>query len=144
MDISTVKTAVRSVEIKHPGTGDVLGIRLHIVHIDDERMAATKRKITDRRNHLEARNKTFTAEEIEENVRLLTFAGITGWEWYNPTGKEGDEGFDPGAMPDFHGDIPEFNRKNVNAMLIELSWFQTQAAEPMGDLKGFFAHSPET
>ena len=141
VDLSKIKASERTVEILHPGTGEKLGVRVPLVSIDDDRMKAVKRSITDRRLHLEQRGKHFKAEEIEENRNNLLFKAMTGWEWYNPTGNEGDEGYDADAMPDFGGEVPEFNRRNVVAVFEAMSWFRDQLDEAIGDEKAFFDNS---
>lgn len=141
-DLATIVTADRAIEILHPGTGDRLGVRVNIVHIDDDRLAKQKRVITDRRLYLEARGKTFKAEEIEENKNILLFTAMTGWTWYNPTGKPGDKGYDENATPSFDGaEQPEFDRQTVFAVLKKLPWFSDQVNEAVGETKAFFSHS---
>lgn len=142
VDIASLKPKERTIEIKYPGTDDRFGLRVHLMHVDDERMTKLKRGITDRRLYLEARGKTFKAQEIEENRHNILFGAMTGWEWYNPTGKEGDEGFDPEMQPEFEGSTnPEFNRKTVIALMNEVSWFPDQVNEALGETKDFFDHS---
>ena len=141
-ELTTIQTDDRTIEITHPGTGERIGIRVGVMHIDDERMAKIKRMITDRRLYLEARGKTFKAEEIDENKNNILFNSMTFWEWYNPTGDEGDEGYDADAMPSFEGEQhPEFTRKTVSAVLKKLSWFSDQVNESVGDTKAFFGNS---
>lgn len=140
-DISAIKSTDRKVEINHPATGAPIGVRVKLVSIDDDRLKKIKRNITDRRLYLEQRGKSFKAEEIEENKNDLTFGAMLDWEWYNPTGKEGDTDYDPDAMPDFHGAVPEFNRKNVIAVITELTWFGDQVNEAIGETKDFFDNS---
>jgi hypothetical protein len=143
-DIAQIVTASRAIEILHPGTGDRLGVRVNVVHIDDERLAKEKRRITDRRIYLEARGKTFKAEEIEENKNILLFTAMTGWDWYNPTGKTGDKGYDENATPTFDGaEQPEFDQKTVFAVLRKLPWFSDQINEAVGETKAFFTPSKQ-
>ena len=131
MDISDIKTVDRTVEIRHPKSGEPLGIRLKIMSLDDERLAPMKRKLLDRRLYLEARGKTFKADEIEENKINLMIAAITDWEWYKPEGAT--------EAPSFHGEAdPDFNRKNVAAILTELPWFAEQVGEAAGETESFF------
>ena len=55
------------INIKHPATGEPIGVTVSIMSIDDERMKPIKRQIQDRKLKLEQRGKNFKAEEIEEN-----------------------------------------------------------------------------
>lgn len=140
-DIANLTPSARTVEITHPGTGAKLGIRVHLVSLDDERLKKVRRTITDRRLHLEARGKSFKAEDYEENRLALLSASITGWEWYNPTGDKGDKGYDPAAMPSFEGSVPEYKPVNVRSVLSKLSWFGDQINEAVAETDSFFDHS---
>jgi len=140
MDLSQIKTGDRTIEILHPATGEKLGVRVNLVSIDDERLTKAKRVITDRRLYLEARGKVFKAEEIEENKINLLFAAMTGWEWYAQQATDDTPAID---APTFHGEIPEFNRRNVNAVLYELAWFNDQVNEAIGETKAFFEPSKQ-
>lgn len=138
MDLSKIKPTSRTIEIRHPATGKNIGLRWQLVSLDDERLAKLRRTITDKRLHLEARGKSFKAEDIEANrMSILTTASI-GWEWYNPTGKKGDAGFDPEAQAVFNGEIPEFNLRNVKDVLTELTWIGDQINESLGETESFF------
>jgi transglutaminase-like putative cysteine protease len=140
-DISEIKPIDRKIEIKHPGTKQPIGIRLTVLSMEDDRLKRLKRRIIDEGLHRNARGKHFKAEEIEDNRYALLFGASLDWEWYNPTGEEGDKDYDADAMPDFHGGIPEFNRKNFVAVCDELSWFADQVDEAVGDDDAFFKES---
>lgn len=138
MDISTLKTGDKTFEVKRPDNGAPLGLRITVVHIDDERLKTIKRQVQDKRNQLAARGKAFKAEEIESNQRAVLFAATVKWEWYNPTGTPADKDYDPDAMPDFKGEQPDFNRKNFNEILTELPWIESQLIEECGETESFF------
>lgn len=145
-DISQIKTGDRKIEILHPATGEKLGVRVSLLSIDDERLMKAKRAITDRRIYLEARGKSFKAEEIEENKTNLLFAAMTDWEWYaQPEVRDPSDAkiiITPAVeCPSFHGEIPEFSRRNVIAVLAELSWFNDQVNEAVSETKAFFDNS---
>lgn len=140
-DISNIKPVERPIEIKSPVNGAPLGIRVTVMSIEDERLKRIKREITDESLRLQSRNKHFKMADIEANENRILFAASLGWEWYNPTGAEGDEGYDPDAMPDFHGEQPEFNQKNFMAVIKELSWFAGQLRNEIDEEKAFFNDS---
>ena len=128
MDISGIKSSERIIEMMHPATKELLGIRVSLMSLDDPRMKKIKRKITDDRLHLEARGKHFKAEQIDDNRNALTFGAMTGWDWY-------------GQDVTFKGQKPEFNRANVYSVFDELTWFRDQLDEEIGETKAFFAVS---
>lgn len=138
-NIAEIKPAPRALEVRHPGTGRPIGVRLTLVSLDDERLAKVRRGIQDKRLYLEARGKTFKSEEIESNRLSILTTAITDWEWYNPTGKSGDDGYDAEAMPEFNGDVPEFNLRNVREVVSTLTWIGDQVNEALGETESFFA-----
>lgn len=144
MDLSNIQPVERKIEILHPGTKQPIGLRCGIVAIDDDRLAKLKRDINDEQLRLNQRGKFLKTEEIEDNTQKLLFAAMTGWEWYNPTGKVGDKDYDADATPNFHGEVPEFNRKNVKAVTTELKWIAEQLKDGIGDTDAFFTTSNPT
>lgn len=124
MDISSLKTSERVIEITDPRNGDNLGIKVSIVAINDPRLKKLKRKITDERLRLEARGKNFKAGDVEENMNAILYTAMTGWVWEKGS--------------DFNGSVPEFTRENVFAVFEALPWFMNQIDEAVGDEKAFF------
>jgi hypothetical protein len=126
MDLANLKPVERIIDIVHPSTGEKIGVSVTVLSINDEKMAAAKRRIQNKKLELDRRGKTFKADDLEENEMELLTTAITGWNW------EGDV--------DFHGEKPAFNEKNVKAVLKELTWFKEQIMEAVGDEKAFFQH----
>lgn len=126
MDLANIKPVERMIDILHPSTGEKIGVSVTVLSINDEKMAAAKRRIQNKKLELDRRGKTFKADDLEENEMELLTTAITGWNW------EGDV--------DFHGEKPAFNEKNVKAVLKELTWFKQQIMEAVGDEKAFFQH----
>lgn len=126
MDLANLKPVERIIDILHPSTGEKIGVSVTVLSINDEKMAAAKRRIQNKKLELDRRGKTFKADDLEENEMELLTTAITGWNW------EGDV--------DFHGEKPAFNEKNVKAVLKELTWFKQQIMEAVGDEKAFFQH----
>lgn len=140
MDLIDLKPSERVVEILSPGTKQPIGVRVTLLHIDDDRLKKLKRRFQDDRYRLESKGKTFKSEQFEENANELSFAAMTGWEFYNPTGQKGDAGFDETKHAKFEGEIPVFNKKNAMAIFDKLPWFRNQIGEEMGDSEAFFPY----
>lgn len=140
MDISGIKPTAQFLEILNPdGSGRKVGIRLELVSIDDDRLKAARRHIQDRQMHLSQRGKTFTPEQIEKNAIDLQAKTITGWTWYNPTGEEGDDGYDPSQRANFKGnDNPPCTYETVREVLTEVRWFASQVSDMITDTERFF------
>lgn len=141
MDISGLTPGERTIEIMHPATGLPLGVRVTICSIDDERLKKIKREINDERLKQDQRNKPPKTDEIERNAQKLLWTAARNWEWYNPSGNEGDDGYDADEMPAFHDEQPDFTQRNFNAVTSELPWFAAQLHEEVGDTKSFFGNS---
>jgi len=142
MDLATLTPIERKIEIKHPVTDEPIGVRIGLVSMDDQSMMKLRRQITDRSQKLAQKQKTFSAEELEQNSNDILYTAITGWEWYNPTGNEGDAGYEPTAMPDFNGEVPEFTKRNLIAINKQLAWFKRQISDELEEVKDFFVTSP--
>ena len=141
MNLDDLKPVERTIEITHPATGVPLGVRVTLMSIDDDRLKRVKRQITDESLKLQSKGKAFKAEELERNSRTLLFTATTGWEWYNPTGNEGDHGYDADALPEFDGGQPDYNQRNFLAVVERLPWFGEQVREAIDETKAFFDNS---
>lgn len=139
-DLATIKPSEITLDIVHPANDELkVGLRIGLLSMTDPRMKKVRRKILDEKLRRESKGKNFKAEEIEENQNELILNAMTSWEWYNPTGKIGDKGFDADADLTFHGQKPEFTRKNVFDVLNELEWVAEQISEAISDEKRFFS-----
>lgn len=144
-ELTDLTTGERTLEILHPGTHLPLGVRVTLVHVDDERLERLKRAVTDESQRLASKGKFFKADDLHNNTERLMITAITGWEWYNPTGKPSDPEYDVDALPTFEGEAsPECNPKNIKAIAKKLPWFKDQVQEAIGDLEGFFVNSKTT
>ena len=124
-DITNIAPKEQTIEILHPSSDEPVGISVSLMSPDDPRMKTIKRKITDFNLQKQKRGKVLKAIEVEDNEIALIGATLTGWEWY------GDD-------VSFKGEKPEFNPKNVAAVLKEITWFKKQLSDELDDTKGFF------
>ena len=139
MDILKMTPSERVVEIVSPGKKEPIGVRVTLVHIDDDRLKKLRRSIQDNKSRLESKGKYFKSDDIESNTFELTFATMTGWEWYNPTGAENDANFDKDREPTLNGERnPAFNKKNVFQVFEKLPWFLEYIGKEVGDDESFF------
>lgn len=144
MDLNTIKPNERTMEILHPGDKSLLGIRVSILSVSDDRMKKIKRQMADERYRMEQKGKAFKHEIYESNLTELAFAAITAWEWYNPTGLEGDKDFDASKQALFNKEIPPFNKKFAVEIFEALPWFREQIITEIGDTEAFFAPSRQS
>lgn len=125
-NIFDIKPTTRKIDILHPETEEPVGIKVTVRSGDDEAMKGIQRRITNRALELRKRNKTFSADEIEDNQINLVAAAIVDWDW-----TDSDMRF-----PD--GSIPDFNARNVREVLENLPWFRSQIDEAIGEEKAFY------
>lgn len=121
MDISSIAAAERTVDIKHPATGEPLGLKVTLLPDSDGKVQAARRKWLNERMQ---RGKKITAEKVEEGQLLIIGAAVKDWTW------EGEL--------TFHGAKPEFTEGNLRKVLKELPWVKTQLDEELGDEAAFF------
>lgn len=140
MEFTKLKPSERQVEILSPGSKEPIGLRVTIMHISDDRLKKLKRQFADERYRLEQKGKVFKAENAENNENELVFTAMTSWEWYNPTGMKGDEGYDDSKNPSFNGKQPQFTKAAVMEIFDALPWIRSQLASEMGDDEAFFPH----
>ncbi len=125
MDISKIAPMERKIEIKHPGTGQDLGISITLMSPDDERLKPLIREINEKALSLRQKNKSFTAEQTEANTLKLMLTTIVAWDWY-------------GKDVEFEGKKPEFNSANVKKVLERCDWLRKQIDEELSETRSFF------
>lgn len=124
MELSEIKPELIAHEIRHPKTGDNIGIRVHVLPVTDPTIKKIGRQIQDRKNYLAQRGKILSAEEMEAFSVELVCAAVTDWEWYGEV--------------TFHNSQPEFSQANLKRVCSELDWFRAEIDEVLGDSKRFF------
>ena len=125
MDIANIKPISRTIEIKHPSTGEALGIRVTISSTQTENVKQTRRRLNDMRIAQETRKKTLTTADAEKNGIQYIASAVESWDWY-------------GEGATFHGEKPTFSRAKVIEVMTELDWFKNQIDEELADDKAFF------
>lgn len=130
-DLSEIKSVARDIVIVHPSTKQPVGLTVTMVSLDDETLAADRRKITDRRLWLEQRGKHLKAEDIEENQNNLLFKGAKGWEWTLDA---------DGKLGSYKGEQLEFNRVNFMTVISDLKWIRQQLSTEFAETEDFFGN----
>lgn len=121
-DISTIVAAARTVDIKHPASGEPVGLKVTLQPDSDPKVKAARRRWLNER--LQRGNSKVTAEKLEAQALAVIEAAVTAWDW------EGDL--------TFRGEKPEFNAANLRKVLKELPWVQNQIEAEFGDDAAFF------
>lgn len=123
-DITSIVAAPRKFEVKHPATGEPIGLKVELRPDSSDEVQAVKRKLINERL---ARDIKPTAERMESNRNLLLEAAVAGWEW------EGELTFE--------GTKPDFAPANLRKVLKKLPWVRDQIDAELGNDAAFFEAS---
>lgn len=77
------------VEIRHPVTGDKLGMTVTVASYQSERVKKLQRKLANVAMREQRRNpkKAATVEEVEEKAHDIMVAAVIGWSGFERDGK---------------------------------------------------------
>lgn len=121
MDISGINASTSPVEIRHPGTQELLGLTVHLRPMSDPKVKAVQRRFTN--EALRKRNMKITAEQAEASRTDVLVSAVDSWEW------AGDASF--------NGEQPECTAENIRKLL-KVDWLRDQLDEALGDEAAFF------
>lgn len=126
MDISSITPTERPFDIKHPKTGESIGLTVTLLPDSDQKVVTARRKYIDERMQ---RTKKMTASAYETLQTNLIVAAVNGWEW----GKDAN-----GDECSFHGEKPEFSEATLRRVLKELPWIKSALDQEIGDEASFY------
>lgn len=126
-DISEITAGNASVEIKHPATGERIGLTIHLMHEDSKPLQDLQRKWQN--EALKTRGRGLTAEKLEVRTLERLVTATAGWEWGE------DENGEPCT---FNGEQPEFSAANVRKVYKDMTWIKAQVADALTDEATFF------
>jgi len=115
-------------ELRHPGDGSELGLRLFLRSVNDDEIKPITRKIENERLRLErTRQGGFKADQLRANSIEIISHCITGWEWYEVDG----------VLGDFNGEQLPFTPANLKKIL-EIDRLRAQVDTELADESRFF------
>jgi len=125
MDLNTIKTTDRDVNLAHPKTGEELGLVFHLRAPDTDEVANVNRAWQNKRLQPKNRNKAITSEELEAVTDNRIKAAVKGWTW------EDEE-------LTLNGEQPEYSPQALKTMLKEHLWIREFLANECEDVSSFF------
>lgn len=128
MDVLSIQPVLRTLVVKHPATGEPVGLDLEFRSIDSPEVKAAERFL--RNKSLRAGRNTVTAEKLEETEYKILAAIVAGWKWYN--------GLKLGDLQN-----PPPTPENVEKLFRSASWIKKQLDDEMRDEASFFK-TPES
>lgn len=123
-DISSIVPNERTIEIKHPASGEPIGLKITLLPASAEPVLAAQRSMINERLRRDVKT---TAERMEANRLALIESAVKGWEW------EGELTFE--------GSKPDFTPANLRKVLKALTWLRDQIDQELGNDAAFFGSS---
>jgi len=125
MDLNTIKTIDRDVNLTHPKSGEELGLVFHLRAPDSTEVKDVSRAWQNKRLMPKNRNKAITSEELENVTNNRIKAAVKGWTW------EDEE-------LTLNGEQPEFSKAALNTMLRDHAFIREFLSDECEDLTAFF------
>lgn len=125
MDLNTIKTVDRDVNLVHPKTGEELGLVFHLRAPDTDEVKSVNRKWQNKRLQPKNRNKAITSEELENVSDNRIKAAVTGWKWTD-------------SELTLDGEQPEYSKQTLHAMLKDHAWIREFLSDECEDVTAFF------
>ncbi|MCX5569599.1 hypothetical protein [Kaistia nematophila] len=124
MDILAIQPTTITIDIKHPASGEPIGLQVECTSLEADAVKAVERAIKNKA--LRGGRNSMTAEKIEDNTVDLLAAAIVGWKW--------DDGLSLGDLKN-----PPLTKVNV-VRLLQVGWVAKQIDTALGDEAAFFAN----
>jgi hypothetical protein len=121
MDLSKIEGRERLFSLRHPATGEQLGLNIMIRPNDSDEVEKVKRRNLNRR--LSGRKQRVTADQLESDAIDILVAAVASWEW-----AEGAE---------FDGEQMECTGDNIRRLL-KINAFYKQIDSEFNDEAAFF------
>lgn len=123
MDILSIKPVLRTLVVRHPATGEPVGLELDYRSMDAPEVKAVERQI--RNKSLRAGRASVTAEKIESTEYDILAAVVVAWRWSN--------GMKLGELEN-----PPLTSDNIRKLFKSATWIKKQLDEELQDEAGFF------
>lgn len=125
MDILSIQPHTITVDLKHPATGEDIGVKVELQSLESDEVKAVQRQMTNKA--LKSGRNNVTAEKIEGNSLTLLAAAIVSWEFSGDANLGGDK-------------KPACTAAN-KMKLLGNSALAKQIDQALGDETAFFANS---
>lgn len=125
MDLLSLKPNTLTVDLKHPATGELLGVNIELRSLESDEVKAVERGIKNKA--LKSGRNAVTAEKIDDNTVALLSAAIVSWT-FSGSASLGDD------------KKPACNEANKRKLLA-VPALAKQVDEALGDEAAFFSPS---
>ena len=128
MDLNTIKTVNRKVNLCHPVTGDELGLVFELRAPNSDEVKDVSRAWQNKRLSPKFRNKRIDALELEAVTDNRIKAAVIGWEW------EGDI-----EEISLNGEQLEYSPKVLKGWLRDLPFIREFLSDECEDVSSFYS-----
>lgn len=89
MDILALTPSTITVDLKHPGTGELLGVSVELQSIESDEVKTVERSLKNKA--LSSGRNRVTAEKIDDNTIAILSATIVNWTFTGEANLAGDK-----------------------------------------------------
>ena len=125
MDLLSLQPNTITLDLKHPATGEALGVSVELRSLESDEVKAVERQLKNKA--LKGGRNTVTAEKIDDNTIALLSAAIVSWSFTGEANLGGDK-------------KPACNEANKRKLLA-VPAIAKQIDVALGDEAAFFAPS---
>ena len=122
-DILSIQPVVRTLTVKHPATGEPIGLEIDFRSLDSEEVRAVERQLKTK--SLRSGRPSRSAEKQEESEYDVLHALTAAWRWA--------KGLKLGTIEN-----PPLTRVNSEKLYRSAPWIKRQLDEELQDESGFF------
>jgi hypothetical protein len=126
MDILSIQPSLRTLVVKHPATGEPVGLEIDFRSMDSPEAQAVERQLKTKA--LRSGRSAQSVDKLEEGEYALLHAVTAAWRWSNGMALGTDTN-------------PPLTRQNTEKLYRSASWIKKQLDDEMRDESGFFSKS---
>lgn len=126
-DLLTIQPSIRTLVVKHPATGEPVGLEIDIRSMDSPEVQAVERQLKTKA--LRSGRNTPSVDRLEEGEYMILHAVTAAWRW--------SKGMTLGEESD-----PPLTYENTTTLYKKAPWIKKQLNAEIGDESGFFLNAP--
>ena len=125
-DILSIQPVLRTLIVKHPGTGEPVGLEIDFRSLDSDEVQAVERTLKTKA--LRGGRNTTTVDKLEDGEYAILHAVTAGWRWSNGMTLGGDKN-------------PKLTRENTEKLYRSAAWIKKQLNLEIGNEADFFLNA---
>lgn len=139
IDVQAIAEAGTSVEIRHPYSGVPIGIEIDVVGLDSDAAQVVIRRQRNKAIEREAKRKTITPEEQDQQAIELAAAITRGWRSWDEDLEREEAEVEEHVV--WNGEELSATESNAMKVYRKHRWIAAQVIEAAGDKSRFLGES---